>query len=390
MYQVELCTLQNDWEACDEEHETYKDYSLDEWRECVSQISKFSNLKEVALKFSPHVGTGENYFDPPESVSLRTQVLNTLFKALDHKDINVVSLSIEHLQDLTVSVYNTTAFENVRNKLKSLHLKIAVEWNEYGPSQDLENPEKHGFFKQDLNTHWLEPLQSQITHLSLYAGDFFGVYPRWDPRKLHFRHLKSLSLGMWSLAHTWQVDWLLSHANSLEELNLEDCPIAQALRFDTNQHQRLSWEPNEMIEPEYEHLEYIMYSPLRWSSVLSQLSSRLHKLRRFGMAPVPWYEQWPRRRGSNDNVPAPAQLHASRYCIFNCGVLPTPWCGEHTSASATIDETQFKYLGAWDSVYDAEKGEMTKLKDIYLDYPQERESEERALKELLERCKARG
>ncbi|KAF1919061.1 hypothetical protein BDU57DRAFT_416835, partial [Ampelomyces quisqualis] len=167
-----------------------------------------------------------------ESMQLRTSVLNTLFKALDHRHVNVHLLSIEHLQDRTMGVYDTTTFENIRNKLKSLHLKIAVEWNEYGPDGDMENPEKHDFFKQDLNTHWLEPLQSQLTHLSLYAGDFWGVYPRWDPRKLHFPRLKFLSIGMWSLAHTWQVEWLLSHSNSLEELNLENCPIAHALCFD--------------------------------------------------------------------------------------------------------------------------------------------------------------
>jgi hypothetical protein len=109
------------------------------------------------------------------------------------------------------------------------------------------------------------------------------VYPRWDCRGLRFPQLKSLSLGNWSIAHEWQVEWILAHADTLEELYLDDCAIAYALRFGRDQHASLSWDAGE-LEIRHGYDQGYMYPSLRWRTILPLLSTRLTHLRRFGMA----------------------------------------------------------------------------------------------------------
>jgi hypothetical protein len=95
----------------EEESERHKKkkYSLDPWQECVARISNFPNLRKVTLKFHPDVGNPKWYevavCHPPEDVELRTSVLITLFMALDRKQLNVDTLSMEHLQHFTSDVY---------------------------------------------------------------------------------------------------------------------------------------------------------------------------------------------------------------------------------------------------------------------------------------------
>jgi hypothetical protein len=286
-------------------------------------------LKEVGLRFDCRVGDPVDrhgfvvYHDPLETVDFRTDILNTLFTALHHPHMHVDTLSIEHLQDYTRSVYLTPAFQHVRAKLTSLHLNVSMEYSNNG-SEDIQIPEKHDFYNQDLNTHWLEPLQHQITHLTLHASDFWGVYPRWDPRALHFPRLQSLALGRWSIAHEWQVHWLLSHAATLEALYLEDCPIVYALSLVSYQHESLSWEPGEHLVVDDWRRTGRLFPPLRWGPVLAQLRTRL-KLKRFGLVhvPLPVYLDPDERFAQRYDIPA--RLGENRYAVFDGGLAPTPW-----------------------------------------------------------------
>jgi hypothetical protein len=357
-----------------EEYERYKEknYSLKSWQECVSRISDLPNLKEVSLKFHPHVGNPKPHefveFQPPEDVELRTDVLNTVFTALDRKHLNVDALSIEHLQDFTSRVYTTSAFQNVRKKLKRLHLKISMEWCEYGPSGDIDRPEKHDFFNEELNTVWLEPLQSQLTHLSVYGDDFWGVYPRWNPRALHFPRLKSLSLGKWSIAHQWQIDWLLSHSATIEELYLDNCPIVHALRFFDHQYKNLSWEPTELSicveKGSDDYNDGHVYPPLRWTPILSQFATDLTSLRKFGMATS---NSWEHR------YELPSTLGVGRYMLFDPATCPTAW--DQDDMAKCDDEVDFQ--SCWYHDWDLEGKSVEKLK-----FPREREAEMQALLRL--------
>jgi hypothetical protein len=363
----------------EEEYERHKEkkYSMNPWQECVSRFSDLPNLREVSLKFHPDVGNPKPHeivvYHPPEDVELRTDVLNTLFTALDRKHLNVDTLSIEHLQDFTSGVYTTSAFENVRNKLKSLHLKISMEWCEYGPSGDIDRPEKHDFFNEGLDTFWLKPLQSQLTQLSIHADDFWGVYPRWDPRALHFPQLRSLSLGKWSIAHQWQIDWLLSHSATIEEYYLDDCPIVHALRHFDHQYKTMSWESNELsICSDKESDDYtdgFVYPPLRWAYILSQFATQLKRLRKFGMA---------RGNSWGHRYKLPHTLDVGRYMLFDPRTCPTAW--DQDDMAKSDDEVTFQ--SCWYHDWELEGKSVEKLK-----FPKEREAEIMALRNLVRELK---
>lgn len=76
-----------------------------------------------------------------EEVELRAKILCNLFKALDHPHLKVETLSIENLQDDSAGVYDQPSFQNVRNKLKRLHLKIATEHSN-ASEHDIDIPEQ--------------------------------------------------------------------------------------------------------------------------------------------------------------------------------------------------------------------------------------------------------
>lgn len=366
---------------------------MDPFHNCISRIPSFPSLQDVSLKFTSRVcnparKTPFYNYRGSEDVHLRTQVLRRLFTALDKPHLNISTLSIENLQDYSPHVYDQQAFQNVRAKLTSLHLKIAMESSDHGPDRDIDIPEKHTFYNRELNEHWLSPMQNQLTHLTLYGDDFWGVYPRWDPRGLHFPKLKSLSLGNWSIAHQWQIEWILSHGHTLEELYLDDCPIIHALRFKPHQHAKLEWAEGEVEIRDDRWADGHIYPSLRWSSVLPLFTSRLKKLKRFGMGHGPWenhYGEW--NRAFAQRYELPARLEVGRYGIFDCGTLPTHWIiddkmyhGQEVvwddEAVAKLEEDAERDC-CW--VYDAEEnGEEEKLQ-----YPGGRVDDQRALDELI-------
>jgi hypothetical protein len=92
-------------------------------------------------------------YEAPEDIAFRTVVLDTLIIALDHEHVNVDTLIIDHLQDFTPGVCFTPVFQNVRDKLKSLLLRVAMKYSDHGPDGDIDIPEKHDFFNHESNTH---------------------------------------------------------------------------------------------------------------------------------------------------------------------------------------------------------------------------------------------
>jgi hypothetical protein len=139
--------------------------------------------------------------------------------------------------------------EQVLQKLTSLRLNVIHELDEAAPETEIEvcfyntmlhrslhsllpqKPEPHEFFTRILPSIWLKPAMGSLENLSLYSTFYWGAYPRVNLDGVHFPRLKSLSLGHFSFVDDKQLDWILEHSSTLEELYLDDCPIMIALRL---------------------------------------------------------------------------------------------------------------------------------------------------------------
>lgn len=76
-----------------------------------------------------------------------------------------------------------------------------------------------------LPQFWLSPSCENLTTFVLYQDVHFGFLPKLDLRGIHFRKLRTLSLGRYVFSHEWQLDWLAGHASTLENLYLDECTI---------------------------------------------------------------------------------------------------------------------------------------------------------------------
>jgi len=92
--------------------------------------------------------------------------------------------------------------------------------------------ERHEFFARDLLQYWLKPVQENLVHLKLESTCYWGWVPKCDLRGVRFPHLKSLELGEMTFTHDWQLEWIISHGDTLTQLSLRQCPIAHDIWID--------------------------------------------------------------------------------------------------------------------------------------------------------------
>ncbi|KAL1605209.1 hypothetical protein SLS60_004753 [Paraconiothyrium brasiliense] len=318
----------------DEDDYDQSESDLDEsYEKSLKSVSRFPNLREVRMVFSRICAVDNEMSawtkDVAETVSFRTDVLNALLKGLcvnqKHSMPHFDSLTIKNLQDhISDSVYDSLVFAPVLRKLRRLNLCIATESDDAAPEHDINKPGCHKMFNNDLCTRWLAPLQGQLTHLSLYATQcLWGFWPFCDLRPLHFPHLQSLSLGNWTIAHEWQIDWILSHGATVEELLLDDCPIITAAYLG-EEHVNTHFpglEPLHVSERGWKI--FIKELDLRWHHVFPRFSTGLPKLRHFAIGQGEWYEQ---KMFEERHELAPRLIH-DRYYIFDNGIGPSQWVG---------------------------------------------------------------
>ncbi|KAF2126197.1 hypothetical protein P153DRAFT_254443, partial [Dothidotthia symphoricarpi CBS 119687] len=206
--------------------------------EAIGTIRSFKNTEEVELRFARQCAVESDWTkEVAETTDFRIGTLESFFSAL--KDASKVKgLTIKNLQDhMDKGLFESDHFLAVRNRLSRLHLQIATESDDAAPENSLYLPACDQGFTHDLPGLWLIPLQNQLTHLTLYGAEcLWGVWPFVDLRAIStFPRLVSLSLGNLTIAHDWQIDWILSHASTLEELLLDDCYIVTALQLNEEQ-----------------------------------------------------------------------------------------------------------------------------------------------------------
>lgn len=296
-------------------------------------LGQFENLESVSLNYA--LGcvsdtTDLPYVDPVsphviERENNRHAVLAALFAGLNHKEHpakNVHTLSIKNLQNIAKEEIMTSSdCKAVLFRLRSLYLQITTEqiilYHEH-KINDL--PEAHQFYGTDLKKYWLQPLQSRLESLQIYAAEsYWGYFPPCDLRDLHFSALKRLMLGNMTFTHGWQLDWILEHKRTLESLVLDDCPILHFCsmfgRFGADRAA-----PAPQNRDSEDEISGWLYSE-RWSEYYARIREGLPNLRHFGCGFGPWTSQ----KAFEEAGSLSAELVPQRYIIFDGGTCPSHW-----------------------------------------------------------------
>ena len=162
----------------------------------------------------------------------------------------------------------------------------------------------------------------------------WGLYPFVDFRQFGpFPCLESLSLGDWTIAHDWQIDWVLSHGPTLKQLLLDDCPIIPALRMAGDDNMaRLNF-PSLQAEGD-SYFPYFKLISLRWHQVLDRFRSVLPHLEHFAMcgSDCDWTDDAFDHRYNLTN-----KFRANRYHFFDSGTIPH-WLDSWSSRPANCYE----------------------------------------------------
>jgi hypothetical protein len=260
----------------------------------LDNIGLFKNLRRVELKFEWQVRGLASWDDDgnhKERTEYREPFLRNFFRALNHPEhpaSKVQSLSICNLHDLSNhETLRSEDFKVVLSRVDNLELGIATEERKAGPEREIEYSERHQFFGTDLIDLWLAPVQHNLVNLKLYSNCYWGYLPKCDLRKLRFPRLKGLAFGRMTFTHDWQLDWIISHGQTLESLTLYDCPIIHdakvAQATDSERYVKLQ---DGTVEWDLDNVTTWSYGS-RWHDYFHKMTIGLPGLQHFGMAHHP-------------------------------------------------------------------------------------------------------
>ncbi|KAH7109865.1 hypothetical protein B0J11DRAFT_512724 [Dendryphion nanum] len=179
-------------------------------------MGEFPNLQGLTIIFDRHVAAEQHDMDPIfQDQQLRHNILNDIINPLK-----------DRIRDLWIR--SLSGCESPVSGLRSLRLSVVHEETE----PDLE-PHTQSIVKTcNPHTFWaalpariLAPSATTLTHLVLYSSLMVGWYPKLDFRLVFLPNLKTLSLGMFLFFDDHQIDWIVSHRNSLRALYLDHCAI---------------------------------------------------------------------------------------------------------------------------------------------------------------------
>jgi hypothetical protein len=322
-----------------EPNKTVDDYNNDEeateftngMKDALHLVNRFPKVEKLEVEFASYCAViqEDDYFTmrPEDSVTFRTEVLTTVFAALndpDHPTTNLKSLSFKNLQNVNdPALVTSTNFLQTLTRISELRLKFLTQQTEAAPEQAYDLPELYDFFAE-LPRVWLAPAQATLTSLTLHSNDFWGYTPRVDFRALHFSQLRRLELGNFTFTHEWQLEWILSHGETLEVLVLDDCPIIRYMKeyypLDEEgyilDHKRSVW-------PAYgvRHVKSEWRYEGRWAAYFEKIEKGLSKLKtfQFGMG------EWEDGQNFDGAHWVSVGVHYNMYMGFDRGIGPSPW-----------------------------------------------------------------
>lgn len=389
---------ESDAEESDDDDE---DEIPEQYKQCCRNITRFANLQSVKICFSENVVAPEDKNDPYrfigkevapcEELEFKDNIMRLIFEELHRSTANIKHLTVVNLQNVNVeATSDLESFKAVLSGLKTLALQIATERDDACPEHDIQKSELHTFFKQDLSRVWLQPLQTQLTSLTLYCVSYWGYFPGCPLEELHFPQLKHLSLGNYTFTHDSQLDWILTHGQTLQSLSLDDCPIIHHCTFCCKfRDGRLPPSVKDFTET-YTNEDDTWVYEARWHDYFSSIQSGLPKLKNFRIGHG---EDWNTSDGPMvTRHLLGSELVAMRYVAFHGGTLqygillsclsltptgtgPSQWIEpdmKYTQQEDGTHLTQYVFDGCWDGEEDKPK------------FPDCEELDKKALDELLE------
>ncbi|KAH0383224.1 hypothetical protein KCU92_g5560, partial [Aureobasidium melanogenum] len=273
-------------------------------------VANFKNLTHAELIFMTKCGS-ENMDNPgPEDIEFRVIVLSTFYAGLADAE-KLFNLSIKSLQNITPKALmgkefaaEEIAFKNnfevVMRRITQLGLCITVEDWDAAPENTLCQPEVHDFFGLELQEYWLGRVAAQLEYLRIYGNEeaYWGFYPAGNLP--HFPALRTLILGDYSFTSEKQVQWILSHADTLEELVLDDAMIGVAVSIaethvDIPSRTIVYGKDHSSEPPGYQPKwrgrtlkSQVWKDPTRWHHLFKRFAEGLPKLRHFAVNHSHW------------------------------------------------------------------------------------------------------
>ncbi|PLB45143.1 hypothetical protein P170DRAFT_467718 [Aspergillus steynii IBT 23096] len=258
----------------------------------------------------------------PQEPNFRRYVLKLFMESLALLPQPVRELGIHDLQNVNQSKEHIV--ENIRKVLgglDTLRLNIANEHSKYYRPQDLQQDEPHRFFSE-LPSFWLKPTLANLEHLTLNSSNYFGFYPKFNPTGLHFPRIKTLAFGRLAFIHDSQLDWILSHADTLTELYLDNCPILYEVLI--HDKERTYLDPASFASKEDLGDKHYATYDKRWYDYFNAINVGLPLLKHFRFGRCPYWrdgESTPFEQEQYIKISAPRD----RYMVFCDGGESSPY-----------------------------------------------------------------
>ncbi|KAF3940475.1 hypothetical protein ABW19_dt0205773 [Dactylella cylindrospora] len=309
--------------------------------------AELSNLSGLELLFSPVCdmdSEGRGWAEPAESVRFRTEVLHLLLRLYDSlpSPAKIRSLSIQCIQNYVESeILESASFKYLISSLSALSLYIVSSSNSAEPENDIWFYEVHEFAR-DLPKIWLAPSASTVRELTLFFDRYHGFEPKLDLREVHFPCLQKLALGNHIFWRDWQIDWITSHASSLENLYMDDCAILFAARNRgiVDQEGYMSHD-QDTRRIEWRSFNYQTYSR-RWHEVFNRFAIELPGLREFRFGSGIGTDEDTYVGAFNDCNMLAISLPHKRYLLFDIGIGPSQYIDATSAAAWETSGTNWK------------------------------------------------
>ncbi|PCG99016.1 Hypothetical protein PENO1_055120 [Penicillium occitanis (nom. inval.)] len=309
------------------------------WDNLVPQVKELPRLNAAVLCFDK--GFTSDSMDPDhlhygacaERPQFRFQAMHKFFSLLESFRHPIQDLGIRNLQADNPKDPKTLAkMAKVLSGLLSLRLSITSETNDAAPECDLEYPEIRKFSKE-LPSTWLSPAASSLQHLSLCSREYSGFYPHLDLTSVFFPCLKTLSLGNFCFFHDDQIDWILKHGDTLEEIYLDDCAVLYDFCMMEQNVDACALPRDTLVRREGDVSLYGSFEK-RWHHIFDLFAEKLPKLRHFRIGRSNWYPDIPFEQERNIKV----WLYYNRYMCCYDGYGPSPYMeGENPKYAANLE-----------------------------------------------------